>query len=74
MLYLIYLQCHNLAESHESSIEEWFLNYKPENSKNKEAEIKTKKVVKKAKTKKPKNKILDVYGRRTKKNKKNIFY
>ena len=55
-------------------IEEWFLNYKPENSKNKEAEIKTKKVVKKAKTKKPKNKILDVYGRRTKKNKKNIFY
>jgi hypothetical protein len=56
--------------------EEWFLNYKPEDSKtkkNKDDENKTKKIKKRSKTKKPKNKILDVYGKRTKKN-KNIFY
>jgi hypothetical protein len=59
--------------------EEWFLNYKPDDSKtkkNKDDENKTKKtkkIKKRSKTKKPKNKILDVYGKRTKKN-KNIFY
>jgi hypothetical protein len=62
-------------------IEEWFLNYKPDYLKNKEYENKIKtgktektgKTRKTRKTKKQKNKILDIYGKRTKKN-KNIFY
>lgn len=62
------------SSGNKEELEEWFLNYKPDDSKNKKNDNKFKtKKIKKSKNKKTKNKILDIYGKKTKKNKKNIY-
>jgi hypothetical protein len=58
--------------NNKKELDEWFLNYKPDKKKD---YIATKtKTKSKPKTKaKPKSKILTIYGRKTRKNKKRLY-
>ena len=60
--------------NNKTELEEWFLNYKPDNNE-KNNKIESKETIKKSKNKTNMSKIktLDIYGRKTRKNKKGIY-
>jgi hypothetical protein len=59
-------------QKNKSEFEEWFLNYKPDELKNKDTRKKRdlKKIVRKSKKQ---NNLLNLYGSKTKKNRKNLY-
>jgi hypothetical protein len=59
-------------QKNKSEFEEWFLNYKPDELKNKDTKKKrdSKKIVRKSKKQ---NNLLNLYGSKTRKNRKNLY-